>query len=78
MGGKINYFDKPLTVNIQDWIRENEGMVAAGLKTDDRQRLSIIATQKADCASTQMKKYAKEHGAVIMISISDGELNAID
>ena len=56
----------------------NIGMVAVAKKLPDGRKATLYAVKKADSASPQMVKYARDNGAMILVSLSEGEVNAID
>ena len=78
MNGEITFLETPIVVNIDEWMYKNPGLVSAGKKTGDSQKVMIIAFQRGDCASEQMAEYAKKHDAMVMVSISDGDMNVLD
>ena len=67
----------PITINIGEWIINNIGMVAAAKRVSSS-TATLYAVEKADVASPQMVKYAKDNDAMILVGISEGEIYAID
>lgn len=78
MKNEITILTTPVIVNIQDWMGTNEGTVGVGKRIGDSQDVELIAYQKADCPSKQIRDYAKSNDAMLLISISNGGVNAID
>ncbi len=78
MKDEITILAAPIKVNIQDWMGTNEGKIGVGKRIGDSQDVELIAYQKADCPSRQIRKYAESNGAMLLISISNGGVNAID
>ena len=74
----ITLLPSPITIDIREWIMNNIGMVAVAKKLPDGRRAILYAVKKADSALPQMVKYARDNGAMILVSISEGEVNAID
>ena len=77
MNSEITYLDNPITVDAQDWVLSNVGLVAAGIPLEDDSKVMIIAIQKANYTTEQMANYAKAHNALILETISEGEENYI-
>ncbi len=73
----ITLLPAPITINIGEWIISNIGMVAVAKRLSDN-TATLYAVEKADTASPQMVKYAKDNNAMILVGISEGEANAID
>ena len=78
MENKITVLKTPITVNIQDWMGTNEGTVGVGKRIGNTQDVILIAYQKTDCPTQQIREYAKNNDAMLLISISDGGISAID
>ena len=53
-------------------------MVAIAKRLPDSKKATLYAVKKADSASPQMVKYARDNDAMILVGISEGEMNAID
>ncbi len=73
----ITLLATPITIDIGDWVINNIGKVAVAKKHPDN-TATIYAVEKGDSAPPQMVKYAKENDAMILVGISEGEVNAID
>ena len=74
----LTLLPSPITIDIRDWIMNNIGMVAVAKKHPDGRKATLYAVKKADAAPPQMVKYARDNNAMILVSISEGEVNAID
>ena len=74
----LTLLPSPITIDIREWIMNNTGMVAVAKKLPDGRKATLYAVKKADSASPQMVKYARDNGAMILVSLSEGEVNAID
>lgn len=75
---KIQLMQTPVIVDMGEWVCQNIGLIAAGKRIPDSQNVQLLAIEKAEIASPRMVKYAKENNAIILTSISEGEVNAID
>ena len=73
----IALLPNPITINIGEWIINNIGMVAVAKRLSDN-TATLYAVEKADSAPPQMVQYAKDNNAMILVGISEGEVNAID
>lgn len=76
--GGLTLLPSPITVDIAEWIMNNIGMVAVAKRLPDNKKATLYAVKKADSAPPQMVKYAKDNNAMILIGVSEGEVNAID
>ena len=76
--GSITLLQTPITVDIGDWVIHNIGKVAAAKRHQNTTKATIYAIEESDSATPQMVKYAKENDAMILVSISEGEIDAID
>ena len=74
----LKLLSTPITVDIAEWIMNNIGMVAIAKRLPDSKKATLYAVKKADSASPQMVKYARDNDAMILVGISEGEMNAID
>ncbi len=68
----------PITIDIGDWVINNIGMVAVAKRIPDSEKATVYAVEKADSAPPQMVQYAKDNDAMILVGISEGDINAID
>ena len=75
---KIALLSVPITIDIGEWLMNNIGMVAVAKRIPNSTKATIYAMEKADSAPDYMVKYAKDNDAMILTSISEGEINAID
>ncbi len=78
MKDEITILDAPTIVNIQDWMGTNAGTIGVGKRIGNTQNVELLAYQKADCPTRQIRDYAKSNNAMLLISISNGGINAID
>ncbi len=76
--GNITLLQTPVTVDIRDWVIHNIGKVAAAKRHQNTTNATIYAIEESDFATPQMIKYAEENNAMILVSISKGEIGAID
>ena len=74
----ITLLPNPITIDIGEWVINNIGKVAVAKRHPDKKKATIYAIEKADSAPPQMVKYAKDNTAMILVGISEGEVNAID
>lgn len=77
MNTSFSLLNSPITVDIGEWVCNNIGMIAAGKRISDS-KVELMAIEKAEFASDQMTKFAKDNHAMILSGISEGEVNAID
>ena len=75
--GTLTLLSSPFTTDIGEWIINNIGKVAVA-KREPNNQATIYAIENAEAATPQMVKYAKENDAMILVSISEGDINAID
>ncbi len=73
----LTLLPSPTTIDIGEWVMNNIGMIAVAKRISGNTAI-LYAVEKADVASTQMVKYAKDNDAMILVGISEGEENAID
>ena len=78
MKNEITFLQQPVTVDVNEWLLNNSGLVAVAEKLEDKTKATIIAFQRSDMATVEMKKLANEKNGIILISTSDGDINAID
>ena len=78
MEDEITILKTPVTVNIQDWMGSNADTVGVGKRIGKTQDIELLAYQKTDCPSKQIREYAKSNNAILLIGISNGGINAID
>ena len=69
----LTLLPSPITIDIREWIMNNTGMVAVAKKLPDGRKATLYAVKKADSASPQMVKYARDNGAMILVSLSEGD-----
>ena len=74
----LTLLPSPITIDIGEWVINNIGMVAVAKRLPDGKKATLYAVKKADSAPPQMVKYARDNDAMILVGISEGELNAID
>lgn len=74
----ITYYNNPVLINIQTWMMDNEGKVAVGKKTANKDEVLLLAEESANCASPKMMELTKEADTILLVSVSDGDINAID
>ncbi|MBR3306783.1 MAG: hypothetical protein IKI75_05965 [Lachnospiraceae bacterium] len=80
MGNKNEFtmLSAPVIVDIGEWMINNIGMVAVAKRLPDKKKAALYAFERADSATPQMVKYAKDNDAMILVGISEGDVNAID
>ncbi|MCR5468176.1 MAG: hypothetical protein K6F37_04370 [Lachnospiraceae bacterium] len=77
-GSGLSFLSNPITIDINEWALDNVGMIAVAKIIPGKMKATIIATEKADVASPEAIKFAKENDAMILVGISEGEINAIN
>jgi len=75
---EIIYVNPPIIVSIDEWLDEHIGFTAVGKRLDDWKKVSLIAYQKGDTVSAEMAALARQDDMMLIVGISDDEMNAID
>ena len=74
----IIFLDNPITVDINDWLQRNNGIVAVGHKLPNRKKAQIYAYSKCSKPTTEISKLARKNNSIMLVGVSDGDINAID
>ena len=75
---EIIYVNPPTIVCVDEWMDEHIGFTAVGKRLDDWKKVSLIAYQKGDTVSAEMAALARQDDMMLIVGISDDEMNAID
>lgn len=75
----MKLLQNPIIVNINDWLMDNIGLVAVGKRVpDDNSKVKLYAIEHGDAASLEMAEFAKKIDAIILVSVPESDIGAID
>lgn len=71
----VTYLTEPIVVDINEWMNQNEGIVAVGHKLSDRRKAEIYAYCECRKPTAEISRLARKDNSILLVSsVNDGNV----